>query len=103
MLNQSKTLDPNMGQKNFNSISKTTIGSIGRTGHEPKDVGVLDRLLSLKEAFPLSITIVFVYLLVLNKEGIFVPGNNERLYLLQPAKLWNATFLSNDWTFSGPL
>jgi hypothetical protein len=25
------------------------------------------------------------------------------LYLLQPAKLWNSSLLSNDWTFSGPL
>jgi hypothetical protein len=103
MLNQSKTLDPNMGQKNFNDISKSTIGSTGGTAHELKDFRIIDRLLNLKNPLAVSFIVLFVYLLVLNREGVFVPGNNETLYLLQPAKLWNSQFLSTDWTFSGPL
>ena len=64
---------------------------------------MLDRVLKLKDAFFLNFAVLFAYVLILNREGSYVPSNNEFVYLLYLAKLWNPNFLSNDWTFSGPL
>ena len=85
------------------ATSKSADGVSERLAYASKDFGVLDRLLRLKDAFALNFAVLFVYVLVFNREGSFVPGNNEALYLLQPAKLWNPNLLTNDWTFSGPL
>jgi hypothetical protein len=65
--------------------------------------GLLKRVLILKDNFFLNFLLLFLYVLIMNREGFFVPSNNESLYLLQLAKLWNPNLLVSDWTFSGPL
>jgi hypothetical protein len=100
MLNQSDTLDP---QKDPIGTSKSAIDLAESKAYASNDFGLIDRLLGLKNAFFLNFALLFAYVLVLNREGAFVPSNNESLYLLQLAKFWNPNFLSNDWTFSGSL
>jgi hypothetical protein len=68
-----------------------------------RDQSAVKHLLKLKDAFFPNFALLFAWVLILNREGAFVPSNNESLYLLQLAKLWNSNFLLNDWTFAGPL
>jgi hypothetical protein len=103
MLDESDTLDPRIGQKNPIGTSKGAIDLTESMAYASNDFGFLDRLRSLNNAFLPNFALLFVYVLILNREGAFVPSNNESLYLLQLAKFWNPNFLSNDWTFSGPL
>jgi hypothetical protein len=102
MLDKSDTLNPGIVQRKPTRMSKTAFGVAG-VGILSKEFGLLDRVLKLKDAFFLNFAILFAYVLVLNREGSSVPSNNEYVYLLQLAKLWNPDLLSNDWTFSGPL
>jgi len=64
------------------------------------EFALLERILKLKDSLFLNLALLFTSLLIQNKG---VPALNESIYLLQLAKLWNPSFLSNDWTFSGPL
>jgi hypothetical protein len=97
-VDRSDILQPRLGQDNSidADVAKKTRYSLNK-------FVLVDRLLGCKDAFPLNFALLFTYVLILNREGTFVPGNNESLYLLQLAKFWNPNFLSNDWTFSGPL
>jgi hypothetical protein len=65
-----------------------------------KESALLDRILKLKDAVFPNFALLFAYLLIRNGE---VPAHNELVYLLHLAKQWNPSFLSNDWTFAGPL
>jgi hypothetical protein len=83
--------------------AKTTIGITKRTGCSSKGFALFDNVLKLKVGPLLSFALLFAYVLILNREGSSVPSNNEFVYLPYLAKAWNPAFLSNDWTFSGPL
>jgi hypothetical protein len=67
-----------------------------------REFALLSNILKLKNAFFVNFTILFGYLLILNREGSYVPSNNEFVYLVELAKLWNSEFLLNDWTFLTP-
>jgi hypothetical protein len=103
MLEEADTLEPRIGPKNPIGTSKSAIDLTERMSFASNDFGFLDRLRSLKNAFLPNFAVLFAYLFVLNREGAYVPSNNESLYLLQLAKFWNPNILSNDWTFAGPL
>ena len=103
MLNRSDTLAPHAAQKMPSPTSKRAIGEGENARYGHNSSGLRDRLLILKNAIPLHFAVLFLYVLLLNREGGFVPSNNESLYLLQLAKFWNPNLFSNDWTFSGPL
>jgi hypothetical protein len=103
MLEESDTLDSRIARKNRIDTSKSAIDISESMAYGSTDFRLLECLRSLKNAFFLNFALLFSYVLVLNREGAFVPSNNESLYLLQLAKFWNPNFLSNDWTFSGPL
>jgi hypothetical protein len=97
---KSDTLKTGTSQSNTIAMSKSAVGILAIFS---KDFALLDRTLRLRDAFFLNFAVLFAYVLIVNREGFFVPSNNESLYLLQLAKQWNPNFLSNDWTFSGPL
>jgi len=81
-------------------MSKSPVGITG-IGVVSKKFGFLDGLFKLKDDFFFNFALLFAYVLILNREGAFVPSNNESTYLLQLAKQWNPGLLSNDWSFSG--
>ena len=83
-------------------MSKTAF-SVARMGELSKEFTLLGRVLKLKDAFILNFGLLFAHVLLLNREGPYVPSNNEYVYLPYLAKLWNSHFLANDWTFSGGL
>jgi hypothetical protein len=99
IVDRSDTLQPGLRQDNPIDLAVAAKG----TGYSLNKFGLIDRLLSYKDAFSLNFALLFAYVLVLNREGSYVPSNNESLYLLQLAKFWNPNLLANDWTFSGPL
>jgi hypothetical protein len=99
---ESDTLKTGTGQRNPIGMSKSAV-DVTCIGMVSKEFGLFDRGVKLKEAFFPNFALLFAYVLILNREGAHVPSNNESLYLLQLAKLWNPDFLSNDWTFSGLL
>jgi hypothetical protein len=80
-----------------------TAFTVARIGGLSKEFTLLGRGLKLKDAFFPNFALLFAYVLLLNREGPYVPSNNEVVYLPYLAKLWNPNFLPNDWTFSGPL
>ena len=45
---------------------------------------------------------LLAFALVLNREGTWVPGGNEQIYLLYLYKAWHHGFLATDWTFQEP-
>ncbi len=45
---------------------------------------------------------LLAFALVLNREGTWVPGGNEQIYLLYLFKGWHHAFLASDWTFQEP-
>lgn len=98
-MDRSDTLQPRLGQDK--PIDLAVVAK--RTGYSVNEFGLVDRLITCKDAFSLNFAFLFACVLVLNREGGYVPSNNESLYLLQLAKFWNPNLLSNDWTFSGPL
>jgi hypothetical protein len=83
-------------------MSKTAF-SIAGVGELSTEFTLLDRISKLKDAFFLNFALLFAYVLILNREGTSVPSNNEFVYLVYLAKLWNPSVLANDWTFSGGL
>jgi hypothetical protein len=92
----SDTLKTGAGQRNRIGLSRNPFPTT-RIGICSRDFGWV------KESFFLNFSVLFAYVLIMNREGFFVPSNNESLYLLQLAKLWNPNLLVSDWTFSGPL
>ena len=84
-------------------ITRPGLRLSGSTGVARDRCAVIKQLVTLKDAFFPNFALVFAYVLILNREGTFVPSKNEVLYLLQPAKLWDSNFLASDWTFSGSL
>jgi hypothetical protein len=103
MRNRSDTLAPHVAQRMPSGSSEKATGASENAAYALKDSGLRDCLSILKNSIPLHFTVLFLYVLGLNREGAFVPSNNETLYLLQLAKFWNPNLLANDWTFSGPL
>ena len=103
MLNRSDTLAPHAAQRMPSGTSKKAIGADENGEYALKDSSLCYRLLILRNSISLHFAASFLYVLLLNREGVFVPSNNESLYLLQLAKFWNPNLFSNDWTFSGPL
>jgi hypothetical protein len=45
---------------------------------------------------------LFLFALLLNREGTWVPSGNENIYLLYLWKGWHHSFLATDWTFQEP-
>jgi hypothetical protein len=103
MLGKSEELEPGIGHRELVGTSKAAFGWAERIGYSSKDFTLFGQMLKLKDAFFLNFALLFAYVLIMNREGPYVPSNNEFVYLPYLAKLWDADFLSNDWTFSGPL
>jgi hypothetical protein len=99
MLAESDTLKTGTGERSPIGMSKSVLGWT-RIGMVSKEFS-FNCLLKLKDASSFNFALLFIYVLLMNREGSFVPSNNESTYLLQLAKLWHPDLLSNDWTFSG--
>jgi hypothetical protein len=101
---ESKIPEASIGEGWAIFTSKSTLFQAeGITRGFLKRVVSVDCILKVKDSFSLNFAVLFTYVLILNREGFSVPSNTEAHYLLQLAKLWDANFLSSDWTFSGPL
>lgn len=56
-------------------------------------------LAALRDSAWMHFTTLFAFALILNREGTWVPGGNEKVYLLYLLKAWRPSFLATDWTF----
>jgi hypothetical protein len=102
-LGKTNTSDPRIAPRKPIGMPKAAHSIADSMGYSLKELALLDRIIKLKDVFFLNFSLLFTYVLILNREGSYVPSNNEFVYLLYLAKLWDPNFLSNDWTFSGPL
>ena len=79
--------------RNEPAVMSKAAFAVARIGELSKGFILPDRVLKLKDAFFLNFALLFAYVLILNREGSYVPSNNEFIYLPYLAKLWDANFL----------
>jgi hypothetical protein len=57
------------------------------------------QLAALRNNTAIHFTLLFLFALLLNREGTWVASGNENIYLLYLVKAWRASFLATDFTF----
>lgn len=63
------------------------------------DAGLSGSLVRVRELLP-HFVVLFLAVLVLNRQGIVLPSANEFIYLPYLAKQYDSSYLPNDWAFS---